>query len=149
MPHSICYYLQHKYTILINQKVGSINSNFDSLCQQDSDKKKEHLRLFRPNLANPANKQHTVTLNTDESNRYEQFMELIDDTQMDLLDTEQDMSTEFYTSFLNNIRCLIVIFDAAVYKEDFIMLPGDEVVEKKHKNVKFLTAMDNGTDLGL
>jgi len=50
---------------------------------------------------------------------------------------------------LNNIRSLIAIFDATIYKDDFIMLPGDEVVEKKHKNVKFLTAMDNGTDLGL
>jgi len=27
------------------------------------------------------------------------------------------------------------------------MLPGDEIVEKKHKNVKFLTAMDQNTDL--
>jgi hypothetical protein len=59
------------------------------------------------------------------------------------------MSSEFYSSFLNNIRSLIAIFDATIYKDDFIMLPGDEVVEKKHKNVKFLTAMNNGTDLGL
>jgi hypothetical protein len=27
------------------------------------------------------------------------------------------------------------------------MLPGDEIIEKKHKNIKFLTAMDANTDL--
>jgi hypothetical protein len=27
------------------------------------------------------------------------------------------------------------------------MLPGDEIVEKKHKNIKHLTAMDKNTDL--
>jgi len=45
------------------------------------------------------------------------------------------------------VRGLIAIFDATIYKDDFIMLPGDEIVEKKHKNVKFLTAMDANTDL--
>jgi hypothetical protein len=27
------------------------------------------------------------------------------------------------------------------------MLPGDEIVEKKHKNIKHLIAMDRGTDI--
>lgn len=44
---------------------------------------------------------------------------------------------------LNNIRCMIAVFDATIYKDDFIMLPGDEVIEKKHMNIKFLTAMDS------
>ena len=48
---------------------------------------------------------------------------------------------------LSNIRGLITIFDATLYKSDFIMLPGDEVVEKKHMNIKFLTAMDGAQDV--
>lgn len=74
-------------------------------------------------------------------------MELIDDTQMDLLDIEQDNSKLFYTAYLSSVRCLIAIYDATIYKNDFIMLPGDEITEKKHKNIKFLTAMDGGGDL--
>lgn len=66
---------------------------------------------------------------------------------MELLDIEQDQSQLFYTNYLNNVRGLIEIFNATIYKDDFIMLPGDEIVEKKHKNVKFLTAMDANTDL--
>lgn len=71
----------------------------------------------------------------------------IDDTQMELLEIEQDLSTQFYTAFLNNTRTLIRLFDAIIYKEHFIMLPGDEIVEKKHKNIKHLMAMDANTDL--
>lgn len=66
---------------------------------------------------------------------------------MELLEIEQDLSTKFYTSYLNNTRALIRLFDAIIYKEHFILLPGDEIVEKKHKNIKHLMAMDANTDL--
>ena len=49
-----------------------------------------------------------------------------------MLDIEQDNSLEFYNAFLNNMRGLIKIYEHLLYKEDFIMLPGDEIVEKKH-----------------
>jgi len=45
------------------------------------------------------------------------------------------------------VRALIKLFDGLVYREDFIMLPGDEIVEKKHKNIKLLTAAAQNTDL--
>mmetsp|Transcript_33810 Transcript_33810/g.44658 ORF Transcript_33810/g.44658 Transcript_33810/m.44658 type:complete len:200 (+) Transcript_33810:3238-3837(+) len=66
---------------------------------------------------------------------------------MELLEIEQDLSTQFYTVFLNNTRAMIRLFDALIYKEHFIQLPGDEIVEKKHKNIKHLMAMDANTDL--
>ena len=69
------------------------------------------------------------------------IMQLTDETQMNLIDIEQGYSLKFYKAFLNNIRALIKLFDGIIYKENFIMLPGDEIVEKKHKNVKHLMAM--------
>jgi hypothetical protein len=66
---------------------------------------------------------------------------------MELLEIEQNISVMFYTTYLNNTRALIKLFDAIIYKEHFIMLPGDEIVEKKHKNIKHLMAMDANTDL--
>lgn len=66
---------------------------------------------------------------------------------MELLEIEQELSTAFYTVYLNNTRALIKLFDAVIYPEHFIMLPGDEIVEKKHKNVKHLMAMEANTDL--
>lgn len=53
----------------------------------------------------------------------------------------------FYKAYLNNTRALIKLFDSLIYKEHFIMLPGDEIVEKKHKNIKHLMAMSMNSDL--
>ena len=45
------------------------------------------------------------------------------------------------------MKALILLFNNLVYKENFIMLPGDEVIEKKHKNVKHLIAMERNEDM--
>lgn len=50
------------------------------------------------------------------------------------------MGLKFYTAYLNNVRALILLFNNVLYKENFILLPGDEIVEKKHKNIKHLIA---------
>lgn len=54
---------------------------------------------------------------------------------------------KFYTEYLNNIRSLILVFDKILPKHYFINLPGDEIVEKKHGNIKQLTAMKTNADL--
>ena len=56
------------------------------------------------------------------------------------LDIEEVQSLKFYNAFLNNLRCLLKIYDCLPIKEDYIALPGDEIVEKKHLNIKLLTA---------
>ena len=66
--------------------------------------------------------------------------ELIDDTQVALLSIEEEQGQIFFTAYLNNVRALIKIFDSLLTKSAFIMLPGDEIVEKKHANIKMLTA---------
>ena len=72
---------------------------------------------------------------------------MIDEVQCNLLEVEEVHSKEFYTAYLNNVRCLIQIYDALLPKEAFIMLPGDEIVEKKHQNIKMLTASMAKTDM--
>jgi hypothetical protein len=57
-----------------------------------------------------------------------------------LLDVEQDLSLQFYTAYLSSMRSLVALLDRVLYKDHFIMLPGDEISEKKHKNVKHLMA---------
>ena len=66
---------------------------------------------------------------------------------MNLLTIEEETSLEFYTAYLNNTRALIAIFDRLIPRSDFIMLPGDEIVEKKHANIKILTAQMESADL--
>lgn len=96
--------------------------------------------MFRPNLENPANKQATQELNEKELKRSEQMKELVDETQVELLTIEEELSQQFLAVYMNNIRSLIKVFDRLLPKSAFIMLPGDEIVEKKHANIKLLTA---------
>ena len=39
------------------------------------------------------------------------------------------------------------LFNRVINKENFILLPGDEIIEKKHKNVKHLIAQERNEDL--
>ena len=48
---------------MIEQKVEREHANFDAKKTADADAKDLHLRLFRPNLENPANKEATQELN--------------------------------------------------------------------------------------
>ena len=66
---------------------------------------------------------------------------------MNSLEIEEKQSAMFNTAYLNNTRALIKIFDKLLPKIDFIMLPGDEIVEKKHANIKILTAQMESADL--
>ena len=50
-----------------------MSNQFKRKQKQDQDKKDLHLKLFRPNLENPANKQITKELNEDELKRTTTF----------------------------------------------------------------------------
>jgi len=45
------------------------------------------------------------------------------------------------------MRSLISVFDKLLPKSVFIQLPGDEIIEKKHGNIKMLTAAKESADL--
>jgi hypothetical protein len=139
-PKSVFYYLQSKYETLIRTEMQGEAAAFEHKHTADKNLKEEHLRLFRPNLENPANKEVTKELNEKEQQRCEEFKELIDDTQLNLLTAEEETSQLFHVAYLNNVRAMIAIFDKLIPRTDFIMLPGDEIVEKKHANIKMLTA---------
>lgn len=88
VPYSVFSYLTQKYATIIEKQVGKVQNDFDEDKVIDDSAKAENLRQFRPNLANPANKEVTRDLDGDEVQRCERFFELIDDTQINLLDIE-------------------------------------------------------------
>ena len=79
-PKSVLYYLSSKYETMIRNEMQAEASTFETKHKADKNLKDEHLRLFRPNLENPANKEVTKELNEKEQKRCEEFKELIDDT---------------------------------------------------------------------
>lgn len=147
VPYSVFSYLKTVYTNRIVQEIAVLDGEYDQQRKNAIEQKEKHLHMFRPNLENPSNKQATADLNEAESRRSDDLKDLIDDTQLGLLDIEQNNSLKYYTAYLNNVRALILLFNNVIYKENFIMLPGDEVTEKKHKNVRHLIAMERNEDL--
>jgi 5-bromo-4-chloroindolyl phosphate hydrolysis protein len=68
---------------------------FKKLKNEDDERKEKHLKYFRPNLENPANKIATLELNQKEQERTEKFKDVLDDFQLRLLDVEQEHGLEF------------------------------------------------------
>jgi hypothetical protein len=62
VPSSVFYYLQFKYQSIIMTETDRVSGDFNQMLKKDSAEKDEHLRLFRPNLENPANKDATKEL---------------------------------------------------------------------------------------
>jgi len=56
-------------------------------------------------------------------------------------------SQKFYVAYLSSTRIMVSLFNRVINKENFIMLPGDEIIEKKHKNIKLLIAQERNEDL--
>ena len=63
VPKSVFNYIHFKYQSIILNQMEDVSQDFYSQLQKDKSQKDDHLQLFKPNLANPANKQATKELN--------------------------------------------------------------------------------------
>lgn len=66
LPKSTFNFIRVYYTAKIDSGCTAVNSKFEEMKVGDKQTKEEHLRLFRPNLENPANKDATKELNATE-----------------------------------------------------------------------------------
>ena len=76
VPSSVFHYLQFKYQTIILTESHKVTSAFTASLRNDKETKDEHLRLFRPNLENPANKEDTKKLDEKEQKRSEEFKDV-------------------------------------------------------------------------
>ena len=76
MPYSIFTYLKNVYQARIEQLVLQQETKYNSAKIDDDEQKKLHLRMFRPNLENPANKDATTELNNREIKRSDDIKEV-------------------------------------------------------------------------
>jgi len=95
VPQAVFSYLHRKYTILTLRALDKEERQFKKLKNEDDERKEKHLKYFRPNLENPANKIATLELNQKEQERTEKFKDVLDDFQLRLLDVEQEHGLEF------------------------------------------------------
>jgi hypothetical protein len=140
IPETLFDHITARFKTDVSSQLTKIESEFAKTHENNLYEQKEHLRHLRPGLANPTNKPFLEELNVTEKARYEKHIDLIDDVQLSLIDLEMLKSQEFYKCFLNNLRAVIKIFKSILYNNSFIALPGDEISDHKHANIKLLTA---------
>ena len=58
-------------------------------------------------------------------------MKTIRDYKGKILDLEFNLSNDFFKGLLNHFEFLIMYYDSELLFEDFVKLPGDEIIEKK------------------
>lgn len=63
VPSSVFGYIFRKYTSIIQKELGIEDKKFKAIKKNDDETKERNLKLFRPNLENPANKTITSELN--------------------------------------------------------------------------------------
>ena len=76
VPYSVFAYLKTVYTNKIVNDVNKIETAYDQKRQTLFNEKEENLRMFRPNLSNPANKRATMDLNSAEEKRSQTFKDV-------------------------------------------------------------------------
>ena len=138
LPEPIFGSIELSYMERINQETTIIEQDYEKKYKQNEQDKKQNLLDLRPNLSNPACKEELATLDKKVIDRFNGFITFIDDTQFKLIGILKTNSQKFFMSILNNTKADIQIYSSLLFNEDYILLPGDDVSQKKHLNIKNL-----------
>ena len=106
--------------------------------REDEQEKSVHKQALRPNLSNPVCREELVNLGAEEERRVIAAIARLKATYDTLIRSVDEAGTGFSTRLENNVRILILVFDAQIIYEDFAVLPGDGEVERKRTNIKRL-----------
>lgn len=80
IPETVFGDITNWFTREVTTSLNRIETDFNTRHEETSTAQWEHLRKLRPGLANPSNKEYLEDLNKTEKARYENHIELIDDT---------------------------------------------------------------------
>ena len=103
IPKTVLEYVTSTYTGRIETKINQKEKEFAQEHRKTEEMKERHKFLFRPNLKNPANKAELDELTETEEKRRDEFLEIVDDFQLEMVDTEMDRSKEFRYAFMNHL----------------------------------------------
>ena len=76
IPYSDFSYLKTVYTSQIQKEISQTEGYYDRSRRESMELKEKHLRMFRPNLENPANKESTAELNRNEIERSDKLKDV-------------------------------------------------------------------------
>lgn len=88
IPETIFGDITNRFTREVIGQVSKVEKDFNSKHSETSGIQRENLRKLRPGLANPSNKEYLEALNKEEKAWYEIHIDMIDETQLQLVDIE-------------------------------------------------------------
>jgi len=113
-------------------------AEYEKKYRTNEQEKKQNLVDLRPNLSNPACKEELANLDKKAIDRFNTFVSVIDATQFKLLTIVRNHAKTYMNTLLNTTAAGLQIYSSLLFNDDFIMLPGDDISEKKHLNIKNL-----------
>ena len=96
-----------------------------------------------PYLSNPLYMNILHDLDSKEKQRNEKFLNVINETQFNLLLNEETNSNEFIIRLLNNFKSLLILFDNFIFEEEYIILGDEEYFKVRENYNELLKLKDN------
>ena len=133
IPSCVIKFIYSYSNMKLTGKTSELFESFNK-SKELSEKIKTDLKIkLGPYLANPFYSKELSTIETSDTERSTNFLKTINETQFNLIQTEEENSKNFITRLLNNFAALMTLFDNFIFEEEFISL-GDEEYFKKREN---------------
>jgi len=116
----------------------SSEQGFQKLLQAWNAARKKHMTALRPQLGSPDARVELDKLKNKELKRSKEVREAVVKFKTRLLEMETTNAKETVLRMISVTKCNAMIVDKMVLKDDFISLPGDELILPKRKSLKRL-----------
>ena len=133
IPACVIKFIYSHANMNLTNKTNEIMDLFTN-SKELSDKTKNDLNIkLGPYLANPFYSKELKIIEATDNERSTNYVKNINETQFNLIQTEEENSKNFTIRLLNNFTALMTLFDNFIFEEEFISL-GDEEYFKKRED---------------
>ncbi len=124
--------------------------NFKNIEENSEKTKQEIYSQLGPYLANPYYYENLIKIETSEELRSKQFLEEINQNQINILENEEKMADFFYKRMTNNFEAMTTILDNFIFEEEYISLDDEEYFkQRKDYNTLLKLKPDNKGNLNM
>lgn len=124
-----------------------IQKEWSAKYKESEAQKERHMNNLRPNLSHPENAGELEELVKSEDSRKVDIIERVGSYKESMIDVYFKECNAFFVSLINNLNFVMLYYDKWVLNEDYIKLPGDENVERRHMNLRKLMIKKEKGDL--
>ena len=145
IPSCVMQFIYGYSNMTLSGKTNEIIEAFNKAKNVSENIKTELKIKLGPYLANPFFSKELTAIETADTERSNNFLKMINETQFNLIQSEEENSKNFTTRLLNNFTALMTLFDNFIFEEEFISL-GDEEYFAKRENYNELLKLREAID---